>query len=100
MHGMKDLPLHLSDGKTAVFLVPKSVQMLGDRAELHQEIAGQVFPLDLAAFLPPEAEQGGLIVAHDDASVGAAYERATICDHLSISEVKFEWNWTQRAGCC
>jgi hypothetical protein len=36
--------------------------------------AGQVLGLGLAALFPPEAEQGCLVVAHDDAGVGAAYK--------------------------
>ena len=57
-------------------------------AELDQEVTGQVVRLDLASFFPPEPEQGRLVIAHDDASVGAAYERATICDHYLISKLK------------
>ncbi len=37
-------------------LGPAPVKVLGRQAELDQEIAGEVFRLDLAAFLPPKAE--------------------------------------------
>ena len=55
-------------------LVPAPVEVLGDDAELDDEVAGQVLRLDLAALFPPEPEQGGLVVAHDDPGVGAADE--------------------------
>ena len=42
--------------------------------ELDDEVAGQVLRLDLAAFFPPEAEQGGFVIAHDDPGVRAADE--------------------------
>ena len=50
------------------------IERLGHDPELDDEIGGQVLGLDLAALFPPEAEQGGFVVAHDDAGVGAAYK--------------------------
>jgi hypothetical protein len=56
-------------------LVPDPIERLGHQTELDNEVAGQVFGLGLAALFAPEAEQGdGLVVAHDDAGVGAAYK--------------------------
>ncbi len=57
--------------------IPAPVQVLGGEAELDDEIAGEVLRLDFAALLPPQAEEGGLIVAHNDPSVGAADKIAT-----------------------
>ena len=37
-------------------------------------IVGQVLRFDLAALLAPKAEEGGLIVTHDDAGIRAPYE--------------------------
>ena len=37
-------------------------------------LPGQVLRLDVAPLFPPEAEEGGLVRAHDDAGVGAADE--------------------------
>ena len=54
------------------------IEGLGHDAELDDEVAGKVLRLDLAALFPPEAEQGGLVVAHDDAGVGAADEVAAV----------------------
>ncbi len=75
---MKDLPLHLSDDMAGVLLVPVPVQMLGHRAELDQEVAGQVLGFDLAPLLPPEAEQRRLVIAHDDPGIRAADKGATV----------------------
>ena len=41
-------------------------------------LRGQVLGLDLAALFPPEPEQGGLVVAHDDPGVRAADEGAAV----------------------
>jgi hypothetical protein len=38
------------------------VEGFGDHPELDNEVAGEVLGLDLAALLPPEAEQGSLVV--------------------------------------
>ena len=54
------------------------VEGLGDDPELDDEVAGKVLRLDLAALFPPEAEQGGLVIAHDDPGVRAADEVAAI----------------------
>ena len=71
---MADLPLDVRDDLTGVGLVPAPVQLLGGRAELNDEVAGQVLWLNLAAFFPPQPQQGGLVVAHDDPGVRAADE--------------------------
>ena len=55
-------------------LVPLPVQVFGREPELDEQIARQVFRFRLAALLPPEALQGGLVVAHDGPGVGAADE--------------------------
>jgi hypothetical protein len=68
----------MADGVPGVLLVPAAVQDLGDLAELHQEIAGEVLRLNVAALFPPKAEQGVLVVAHDDTGVGTANEGAAV----------------------
>ena len=75
---MKDLPLHLGHDLAGVAFVPVPVEMLGHGAELDDQVAGQVLGLDLAALLPPEPEQGRLVVAHDDPGVRAADEGAAV----------------------
>ena len=51
-----------------------SVERLGDHPELDDEVGGEVLRLDLAAFLPPEADQGAFVIAHDGPGIRAAYE--------------------------
>ena len=46
-------------------------------AELDDEVAGQVLGLGFAALLPPQAEQGRLIAAHDDPGIRAANDTNT-----------------------
>ena len=46
-------------------------------AELDDEVAGQVLRLGLAPFLPPQADQGCFIAAHDDPGVRAADEKSS-----------------------
>jgi hypothetical protein len=54
-----DPPLDVLDGLAGVALVPAPVEVLGHGAELDDQVAGEVLRLDLAALLPPQAEQGG-----------------------------------------
>src|SRR5262249_60663746 len=71
---MAEAMLYAFDGLPGIALVPVSVEGFGDEAELDDEIARLVLRLDLAAFLPPEAEEGRLVGAHDHPRVGAARE--------------------------
>ena len=84
--GVPDPPLDVRDGLPGIALVPAPVEVLGDEPELDDQIAGQVLRLDLAALLPPQPDQGGFVVAHDDPGVRAADE-ATIdrLRHLRVS---------------
>ena len=87
---MKHLPLHLGHDLAGVALVPVPVEVLGHGAELDDQVVGQVFGLDLAALLPPEPEQGGLVVAHDDPGVRAADEGAAVwrcCDLAKVADI-------------
>ena len=85
LYGMENLPLHLGHGLAGIAFVPAPVEVFGDRAELDDQVAGQVLRLDLAALLAPQAEQGGFVVAHDDPGVGAAKKGATIQDLLPLA---------------
>jgi len=58
--------------------VPVPVEVLGHRAELDDQVAGQVLGFGLAALFPPQPDQGRLVVAHDDPGVRAADEAAPI----------------------
>ena len=54
------------------------VEGLGHDPELDDEVAREVLRLDFAPLLPPEAEQGRFVVAHDDPGVRAADEIAAV----------------------
>jgi hypothetical protein len=70
--------LNAFDRLPGVALVPMPVEGFSHEPELDDEVAGQVLRLGLPPFLAPEADQGGFIVAHDDASVGSAHETSAI----------------------
>ena len=53
---------HVMSDLAGVLFVPPPVQRLGHRAELDQEVAGQVFGIELAPLLVPKAEQRRLVV--------------------------------------
>jgi hypothetical protein len=76
---MRQLVLNAFDGLPGIALVPMPVEGFSHDAELDNEVAREVLWLDLAPFLPPEAEEGGLIIAHDDPGVRAADEEAAVC---------------------
>ncbi len=57
-----------------VALEPVAIEGFGHDPELDDEVAGEVLRFDLAALFPPQAQQGGLVVAHDDPGVRAADE--------------------------
>ena len=73
-----DVALDVNDELPGISLVPSSIKLLSDRPKLDNEVSGQVFRLDLSAFLPPQPHQGDLIAAHDDPGVGTTDERAAV----------------------
>jgi hypothetical protein len=75
---MLDPALHLCDDISGVTLEPVPVKVLGDSAELDDEVAGKVLRLEFAAFLAPESNERRLVRAHDDPSVGAADKGSTL----------------------
>src|SRR6516162_209227 len=77
-HWMHEPMLNAFNGLPGIPLVPMPIEDLSRYAELDDEVAGEVLRLDLAAFLAPEADQGGFFVAHDDPGIRAAEEAAPI----------------------
>jgi len=75
LHAALDRGEHLA----AIAFEPVAVEGFGDHPELDDEVAGEVLRLGFAALFPPEAEEGGLVIAHDNAGVGAADEAAPMC---------------------
>ena len=53
---MADPFLHIGDHVSGIGLVPASVQVFRDLAELDDEIARQIFGFDFAALLTPEVD--------------------------------------------
>ena len=78
-------PLDVLDGLPGVALVPVPIEVLGHDPELDDEVAGEVLRFGLAPLLPPQAEQGTFVVAHDDPGVRAADEAAP---HRQLSTVQ------------
>ena len=62
-------PLDRGDDLAGLALKPEPIESLGHDAELHDQIPREVLRLRLAALLPPKAEQGGFVVAHDDPGI-------------------------------
>jgi hypothetical protein len=77
-----DPALDVRDGVAGIAFVPLPIEVLGHQAELDDEVARQVLGPDLAAFLLPQADQGLLVLPHDDAGVGAPDEIASILEFL------------------
>ena len=65
--------------------------------ELHDEVAGEVLGLRLAALLAPEPDQGRLIAAHDDPGVRAADEGAAV-EELVVPRAIFTTSSEVRFG--
>ena len=57
------------------------IQMLGHSAELDQEVAGQIFRLDLAPLFLPKTDQCRLVLAHNDPGIRAADKLTAIVVH-------------------
>jgi len=74
---MTDVLLHVDDAPAGVGLVPAPVERLGGIAQLDDQVAGEVLRLGLAALLPPQPNQRGLVLPHNDPGVGAADEAVT-----------------------
>jgi hypothetical protein len=75
---MLDAALDVPDAPAGVALVPAAIELLGGSPKLHDEVGGQVLRLGLAPLLPPEADQGRFVPAHDDPGVRAANEGAPL----------------------
>src|SRR5262249_50921141 len=77
-HRMAHPALDIFDHLPGRPLVPLSVQVFSREPQLDDEIAGEVLRLGLAPFFAPEAEQSGLIAAHDDPDVRASNKVAAV----------------------
>jgi hypothetical protein len=75
---MSEPVLNAFNGLPGVALVPIPVEGFGHDPELDDEVAGEVLRFDFSPLYLPEAEEGGLIGAHDCAGIGAADEFTAI----------------------
>jgi hypothetical protein len=84
---MLDAALKCFDLMAGVALVPEPVEILGRDPELDDKIAGEVLRLDFPTLLPPKAEEGGFIVAHDNSSIRAADEGPAVVSLIYIAKL-------------
>lgn len=70
--------LNVGDGLARRALIPGPVEVLGDGAELHDQVVRKILRRDLAALFPPQPREIVLIIAHDDAGIGAADKGAPV----------------------
>ena len=68
--------LHVTQHLTSTGLIPAPVQVLSCKPELNNEITRQVFRLDFAPLLPPEADNRLFILAHYDPGIGSTDEES------------------------
>ncbi len=54
---VKNPSLHLVDRLACVAFVPAAVEVLGHRAELDDQVVGEILRLDFAALLPPQPNE-------------------------------------------
>jgi len=59
-------------------LIPTPVKLLCREAELHDEIVGEVPGFNFASFFPPQPQQRGFVLAHNNASVRTADKRIPV----------------------
>jgi hypothetical protein len=63
------MTLHVRNDLPGIRLVPAPIEIFGGEAELNDQIPGKVFRFDIASLFPPQAEQGRIIIAHEDPGV-------------------------------
>jgi hypothetical protein len=61
--------LHICDRPPGISFKPLAIEGFGHDPKLNDEVAGEVFRLDLAPLLAPETDESNLIVTEDDPSV-------------------------------
>src|SRR5262245_20935083 len=69
---MPNPALDVLDGLSTGFLVPATIERLGGRPKLDDQVIRVIWRLRLAALLSPKAYKGGLVGAHDDPCIRAA----------------------------
>jgi hypothetical protein len=75
---VQDPPLHVLDGASGITFIPAAVEVLGDDPKLDDQVVGQLLGYDLAALLPPQPNERGFVLAHDNARIRPADKAATV----------------------
>jgi hypothetical protein len=76
-NGVSNPVLDALNGVARVAREPGPIEVFRGQAELYNQIAGQIFRLDLTALLTPEAKQRFFIGPHDDPGVRASYKASS-----------------------
>jgi hypothetical protein len=84
---MMNAPLDIRKHLPGIGLIPPSVQVLSRDTKLDDEITRQVLRLNFAPLLPPETEKGGLVVAHNNVSLGPPYEVTTFSPFFTFRRI-------------
>jgi hypothetical protein len=66
---MAEPPLDVLNQVPGIGLIPAPIEVFGDHPKLDDEIGGEILGLNLASFLPPQARERLLVIAHDDPGV-------------------------------
>ena len=75
---MRDPLLHVVDGMAGVTLIPAAVKLFRHGTELDDQVVGKILRFDLTALLPPQPQQRGLVITHDDPRIRSADRMAAI----------------------
>ena len=68
-YGVVDPLLDGCDDLACVALIPVPIERFCRYPELDDEVAREIFRLGFTPFFAPEAQEGGLVIAHDDPSI-------------------------------
>ena len=79
IHRVLHPPLHVFNDVAGVALVPAPIELFGHRAELNDQIFGEIFGLDLTSLFAPQADEQVLVVTHNHPRIRSADKRAAIC---------------------
>jgi len=82
---MPDPALDVLERSTGIALEPVPIERLGHNPQLDDQVFGEVFGFDFATFFPPEPDESGFVLAHDNPRIGATDESTpAILEHLIL----------------
>src|SRR6266403_87487 len=74
-------------------LIPAAVEVFGDQAELDDQDAREIETGNFTAFFVPQAHEGLLVLAHNDAGIGATDEVYAVRLMWLVSRGNRHWLW-------